>query len=149
MNEKAQTPSQWALFMKHGWPIISFYIILPIFCLLIGMIIPNCAKRSEESRRTKAIVQMGELIRALELYKRDNDRYPTTEQGLEALAEKPAIKPVPEHWKQYMDKTPRDPWRNEYVYQCPGTNAPYDLICLGPDGKRSDDDIVSWNLPDE
>ena len=117
--------------------------------ILAGLIIPRLIGKVEESRKAKAFVQMKAICRALELYKKDNGNYPTTAQGLRALAEKPALEPVPEKWHQYIEKIPPDPWKGQYVYTCPGINAPYELVSYGPDGIKSEDDLESRNMPDK
>ncbi|MDQ7827230.1 MAG: type II secretion system major pseudopilin GspG [Candidatus Eremiobacteraeota bacterium] len=129
-------------FLEH-W---SFLIMLCITVLISGLIIPRLIGRSEEARTTKAIVQMNEISKALKLYKKDNGRYPTTDQGLRALMERPILKPVPQNWKPYFDKIPKDPWGNEYVYRAPGFGERYSLRCDGHEELRSNEAIKEKEL---
>ena len=117
-------------------------IPIAIISIIAGMIIPGFVTRSQEARRTKALVQMKIIISALESYRNDNGQFPTTRQGLGALVEKPVLEPVPEHWRQYLERIPRDPWRNEYVYKYQGAKARYILFSRGSDGLESEDDII-------
>lgn len=148
----------------RGFTFLEIMVVVVILAILAGLIIPRFVGRAEEARKTKAVVQMREIMKALELYKLDNGYYPTTEQGLIALVEEPTAEPKPRKWKQYMDKIPQDPWKNDWVYLCPGGNhgekfnkeekegkyGYFDLMCIGPDAiQGSEDDIVSWNMPED
>jgi general secretion pathway protein G len=149
----------------RGFTFLEIMVVVAILAILAGLIIPRFVGRAEEARKTKAVVQMREIMKALELYKLDNGQYPTTEQGLVALVEEPLSEPKAKKWRKYMDKIPVDPWKNNFVYICPGadhgrksdadrekTEGKYgffDLSCLGPDGTQSEDDINSWNMPEE
>jgi general secretion pathway protein G len=116
---------------------------------------PRFLGRTEEARRTKAIVQIRNIESALKLFKLDNGFYPTTEQGLEALVINPTVGEIPKHWKEggYMEKgkVPLDPWGNPFQYLSPGINDPdYDLFSLGADGEIGGEDrnadINSWEI---
>lgn len=148
----------------RGFTFIEIMVVVVILAILAGLIIPRFVGRAEEARKTKAVVQMREIMKALELYKLDNGKYPTTEQGLIALVEEPTSEPLPKKWKQYLDKVPLDPWKNEYIYLCPGANhgekidkeekegkyGYFDLLCIGPDGvEDTEDDIKSWDMPED
>jgi general secretion pathway protein G len=149
----------------RGFTFLEIMVVVAILAILAGLIIPRFVGRAEEARKTKAIVQMKEIMKALELYKLDNGKYPTTEQGLLALVEEPTGEPKPRKWRQYLDKIPVDPWKGNFVYLCPGADhgrkgdadreknegkyGYFDLLCYGPDGVESEDDIVSWNMPEE
>jgi general secretion pathway protein G len=126
---------------RRGFTFLEIIVVVAILAILATLIIPRFSGRVEESRITQAQVQIKELAKALELYRLDNGKYPTTEQGLKALVEKPSGEPRPLKWKQYMDAVPKDPWSNEYVYLSPASKAPFDIVSLGPDGKESEDDI--------
>jgi general secretion pathway protein G len=139
--------------------------ILIILAYLIGPRLPHRLGDGELRTPRKARLQMREIMKALDLYKDDNGCYPSTRQGLKALVEKPAGSPMPRKWKKYLERVPLDPWGRQYLYECPGgahgragdaerdkslgTYGYYDLTCLGADGEESDDDVVSWNMPDE
>ena len=151
---------------NKGFTFLEIMVVVLILGILAGLIIPRFVGRAEDARKTKAAVQIRELMKALELYKLDNSLYPSTEQGLEALVEKPTGEPEPKKWKQYLDKVPLDPWKNKYIYICPGADhrkvkddsdefdsnlqyTRFDLMSLGPDGIESEDDIKSWDMPEE
>ena len=110
--------------------------------------------RPEEARRTKAAVQIQSIEQALKLYKLDNGQYPTTEQGLTALVEPPAVGALAKKWRTggYLEKgkVPKDPWDNDFVYISPGVHGDFDLISFGPDGQAGgedkDADINNWEL---
>ena len=132
----------------RGFTLIELMIVVIIISALVAMVAPRLAGRSEEARRSIAEADIkGNLTLALKLYEVDNGRYPTTEQGLKALLEKPAAPPMPKNWKgPYLEQEPLDPWKKSYGYRYPGTHPPrdYDLFSLGPDGAESEDDITSW-----
>ena len=94
----------------------------------------------------------GTVIAALKLYKLDNGRYPTTEQGLQALVEKPTSEPIPANWKSggYLEKMPKDPWGHDYLYLNPGIKREIDVLSYGADGQQGgegfDADLGSWML---
>jgi general secretion pathway protein G len=150
---------------RRGFTFLEIMVVVAILAILAGLIIPRMVNRAEDARKTKAVVQMREIMKALELYKLDNGNYPTTEQGLLALVEQPTSEPLPKKWKKYMDKIPVDPWKNSFVYTCPGTDHGrkgdsdrektegkygfYDLICFGTDGVESEDDFKSWDMPED
>jgi len=131
-----------------GFTLIEIIIVVTILAILAGLIIPRYVGRVEEARKVKVVTQIRELMKALELYRLDNSKYPSTEQGLQALVEQPTSEPQPLKWRQYMDKIPKDAWGNDYIYLCPGTHGAFDIISIGPDGKEGEDDIMSWDLPE-
>ncbi len=151
-------------FVARGFTFLELMVVVAILAILAGLIIPNFVGRAEDAKKTQAVVQIRELMKALELYRLDNGSYPSTEQGLNALVEKPDGEPEPIKWKKYLEKIPVDPWKHEYIYICPGVDHnpsddydedeelnPYlrfDLSSFGPDGVESEDDINSWNLPE-
>lgn len=137
---------------SRGFTLIEIMVVLIIIGLLAGIVVPRLMGRTEEAKRTKASVQIKNLQSALDLYKLDSGIYPSTEQGLQALVEKPALGEMPRGWKEggYMDKIPKDPWGNNYMYISPGVHGDYDLYSYGADGEEGgegkDADIQSWNL---
>jgi general secretion pathway protein G len=135
--------------MNRGFTLIEIIIVVTILAILAGLIIPRYVGRVEEARKVKAVTQIREIMKALELYRLDNGKYPSTEQGLQALVEQPTSEPQPLKWRQYMDKIPKDAWGNDYIYMCPGTHGAFEIISLGPDGKEGEDDIMSWDLPED
>ena len=132
----------------RGFTLIELMIVVIIISALVAMVAPRLAGRSEEARRSIAEADIkGNLTLALKLYEVDNGRYPSTEQGLKALLEKPSAPPAPKNWKgPYLEQEPLDPWKELYGYRYPGTHPPrdYDLFSLGPDGTESEDDITNW-----
>ncbi len=154
------------LILRKGFTFLELMVVVAVLAILASLIIPNFVGRAEDAKKTQAVIQIREIMKALELYRLDNGSYPSTEQGLKALVEKPTGDPEPIKWKRYMDKVPVDPWKHEFVYVCPGEDHTqnsdslseeeeedtnylrFDLSSLGPDGIESDDDIKSWNLPE-
>jgi general secretion pathway protein G len=139
----------------RGFTLIELMVVVVILGILAGLIIPKIMGRPEEAKRLKARMQIEQLEQALKLYYLDNGEYPTTEQGLTALVEKPATEPVPKRWKEegYLEKKkiPLDPWGNPFVYVSPGVhNKDFDLVSYGADGEEGGEgkyaDIESWNL---
>lgn len=137
---------------RKAFTLIELMIVIVILGLLAGLVIPKLIGRGEEAKVEIAKMQMKEIETALELYKLDNGFYPTTEQGLEALVEKPDTEPIPPKWREggYMKKVPLDPWGRPYVYICPGEHNQdsYDLFSYGADGKPGGEgvnaDITNW-----
>jgi general secretion pathway protein G len=125
-------------------------VVVIILGILAAIVVPRVMDRPDVARITKAKQDLRALESALNLYKLDNFRYPTTDQGLQALVQKPAGTPEPRNWKQYMDRLPKDPWGYEYVYQSPGEHAEIDIYSLGADGQVGgedvDADIGNWEL---
>jgi general secretion pathway protein G len=135
----------------RGFTLIEMMLVIIIIGVLVAMVVPRLTGRSEQARAAAARADIeANLAVALDLYELDNGTYPTTEQGLEALVEKPAIPPEPPNWNgPYLKKRlPNDPWGEAYVYRSPGLNNQYDydLSSKGPDRiEGSDDDIVNWS----
>jgi general secretion pathway protein G len=137
-----------------GFTLIEIMVVIVILGILAGLIVPRIMGRPEEARRTKAALTLRSLDSALKLYKLDNGVYPTTEQGLEALIDKPETGTVPKNWREggYLDssKVPKDPWGNDYVYIQPGEHGDYDLSSYGRDGEKGGEgdnaDINLWEL---
>ena len=136
--------------MKNGFTLIEMMVVLIILSVIGVMVVPNILGRPDEARVTVAKSDIKSIENALDLYKLDNFNYPTTEQGLKALVEKPTAAPVPQNWNgaAYLKKLPQDPWGNAYIYKQPGTKGEYDLISLGADGKEGGEgksaDIGNW-----
>ena len=132
----------------RGFTLIELMLVVVIISALVAMVAPRLAGRSEEARRSVAEADIkGNLSLALKLYEVDNGRYPTTEQGLGALLDKPASPPTPKNWKgPYLEQEPLDPWKRPYHYRYPGDHPPrdYDLYSFGPDGVQGEDDITNW-----
>ncbi len=137
-----------------GFTLIELMVVIVILGLLAAIIAPRIMGRTDEARVTEAKVQIKNFETALKLYKLDNGSYPTTEQGLNALVEKPSTGHIPDKWREggYLEKKsiPKDPWGNPYLYVSPGLNGEYDILSYGADGTRGGDkinsDIESWNM---
>lgn len=141
------------MFIKRqsGFTMIEIMLVVIIIGILAAMVIPNIAGRGKQARVAAARADIeANITTALDLYELDNGGYPTTEQGLAALIQKPSSSPVPENWNgPYLKKrtVPIDPWGKEYGYLSPGARnkEEFDLFSYGPDGVESRDDIVNWN----
>ena len=137
-----------------GFTLIELMVVIVILGILAAVIAPRIVGRTDEAKVTEAKVQIKNLETALKLYKLDNGVYPSTEQGLDALVEKPTVGVLPKKWRDggYLEKrrVPLDPWGNPYVYVSPGLHGDYDILSLGADGVRGgegyDADIASWEI---
>lgn len=134
-----------------GWTFIEVMIGVGIVMMLTAGVGIVAMKQYDGAKVTAAKSQIGSFVLALEIYRQDCDRYPTNEQGLEALWEKPVLSPVSENWNgAYIGKKlPLDPWKREYIYKVPGENGlPYTITSLGadgvPGGEGTDKDIHSY-----
>lgn len=132
----------------QGFTLIELMVVLVIVGVLAALIVPNVLDRADESRVTAAKTDVNNLMQALKLYRLDNQRYPTNEQGLQALVARPGVDPAPTNWRPYVDKLPTDPWGRPYQYLNPGVHGPIDVLSLGangaPGGEGLDADIGSW-----
>lgn len=137
---------------QRGFTLIEILVVVVILGILAGIVVPRLLGEPEKARRTKAEVQIRNFEQSLASFKLDNGFFPTTEQGLKALVEKPRTGKIPTHYrdKGYIKKIPMDPWGNPYVYLSPGIHDDYDIISYGPDGasggEGDDADINSWEI---
>jgi len=137
---------------SKGFTLIELMVVLVILGVLAAMIAPKIMDRPDQARIIAAKQDIATIVQALKMYRLDNIRYPTTEQGLQALVSKPGIAPVPDNWKSggYLEKLPNDPWGHPYLYLNPGRQGEIDVISLGADGESggegTDADIGSWML---
>ena len=133
---------------SHGFTLIELMVVLVIIGVLAALIVPNVLDRADDARVMAARTDVNNLNQALKLYKLDNQRLPTTEQGLQALIVKPTAAPVPASWKAYLDKLPNDPWGRPYQYLNPGVKGEVDVMSLGADGQPGGEgrnaDVGSW-----
>ena len=133
-----------------GFTLVEVMVVVVILGILAVLIVPRVVGRSDEARAAAAKHDIATIMQSLTLYRLDNGRYPTNEQGLQALAAKPQAAPVPSNWRQYLDKLPRDPWGNTYQYLNPGVHGEIDVFSFGADGQPggsgADLDIGSWQL---
>jgi general secretion pathway protein G len=134
----------------RGFTFLEVIVVVAILVLLATIIVVRYTGSLEKAKSDRTILQVKEIEKALEIYKIDNGNYPTNEQGLKALVEKPEDEPVPKKWKKLFDETPKDPWNNEIIYVCPGEHKDFDLFSKGPNGTEGDeDDIVNWKKEEE
>ncbi len=134
--------------LQKGFTLIELMVVLVIIGVLAALVVPNVLDRADDARVTAARTDIGNLKQALKLYKLDNQRYPTSEQGLQSLVQKPTVGPNPMYWKPYLEKLPKDPWGNEYQYINPGIKADIDIMSFGADGQVGGEgknaDLGSW-----
>lgn len=134
--------------LQRGFTLIELMVVLVIIGVLAALIVPNVLDRADDARTTAAKTDVNNLMQSLKLYRLDNQRYPTSEQGLAALLTKPATAPVPPNWRPYLDKLPADPWGRPYAYLNPGVHGEIDVLSLGADGQPGGEgknaDIGSW-----
>jgi general secretion pathway protein G len=134
----------------RGFTLVEIMVVVVILGILAALIVPRVVGRTDEARAVASKQDIAAIMQALKLYRLDNGRYPSTEQGLQALFAKPQTEPVPKNWKQYLDKVPKDPWGNVYQYLNPGVHGEIDVFSLGADGQPggsgADADIGSWAL---
>lgn len=133
---------------QKGFTLLELMVVVVIVGVLAALVVPNFLDRPNEARVTAAKTDIAAITGALKLYKLDNHRYPTSEQGLNALVQRPTSGPAPANWKPYLDKLPNDPWGTPYQYLQPGVKGEVDVLSFGADGKSGgegfDADIGSW-----
>ena len=121
--------------LSAGFTLIELMVVLVIIGVLAALIVPNVLDRADDARVTAARTDVNNLMQALKLYKLDNQRYPSADQGLRALVAKPTSGAIPQNWKPYLDKLPNDPWGRPYNYQAPAANGKaFDVWSMGADG---------------
>jgi general secretion pathway protein G len=149
-NSELRTPNS-----KRGFTLIELMVVIAILGILAALVAPSIIGRKEDAMRASAKVQIRNLEQALKLFYVDNGFYPSTEQGLRALVEKPTIGRVTPKWREggYLERSsvPKDPWGTDYVYISPGVRSKdYDIISHGADGQEGgegkDADVQSWAL---
>src|ERR1700675_167643 len=122
---------------QRGFTLIEIMVVIAILAILAALMVPKIMSGPDEAKRVAAKQDIGTVMQVLKLYRRDNGRYPTQEQGLRALIEKPATDPAPNIWKDggYLERLPNDPWGNTYQYLNPGVHGEIDVFSYGADGK--------------
>jgi general secretion pathway protein G len=149
MQMNFQRPQR--LSRSRGFTLVEIMVVVVIIGILGALVVPKLLGRTGESRVTAAKVDIATMMQALKLYKLDNQRYPTTEQGLVALTTKPTAGPAANGWKEggYIEKLPKDPWGNAYQYLSPGLKGEIDVFSYGADGQPGgtgeDADVGSWD----
>ena len=119
-----------------GFTLIEIMVVIVILGVLAALVVPRVMSRPDEARVVAARQDVAAIMQALKLYRLDNQRYPSTEQGLQALVTRPAAGPAANNWKQYLDRLPVDPWGKPYQYLNPGLRGEIDVFSLGGDGGR-------------
>jgi general secretion pathway protein G len=137
---------------QGGFTLIEIMVVVVILGILAALVVPQVMNRPDQAKVTVAKGDIKAIGAALDMYKLDNYSYPSTQQGLDALVEKPGGNPQPKNWNRdgYLKRVPKDPWGNEYQYLSPGTQGQYDLYSYGADGKQGGSelnaDIGNWDL---
>ena len=137
---------------QQGFTLIEVLVVITILTILAALIVPRIMDRPDQARVTAAVNDIRAIESALNLYRLDNGVYPSTEQGLTALVQKPDTGNIPRNWKSggYLDHPAKDPWGNAYQYLNPGVHGDIDIFTLGRDGQPGgegyDKDRGNWNL---
>jgi general secretion pathway protein G len=135
---------------RAGFTLVEVMVVVVILGILAVLIVPRVLGRTDEARVAAAKHDIAAIMQSLKLYHLDNGRFPTNDQGLQALVTRPQSGPAPTNWKPYLDKVPKDPWGNNYQYLNPGVHGEVDVFSLGADGQPggsgADAEIGSWQL---
>ena len=133
---------------ERGFTLLELMVVVVIIGVLASLIAPSVLRHAEEAKVTAAKADLSNIMNALKMYKLDNGRYPSSDQGLAALAAKPSTGSIPSNWHSYIDKLPEDPWHHAYQYANPGVHGEIDVFSFGadgqPGGEGNDADIGSW-----
>lgn len=137
---------------NRGFTFIEIMVVVTIMAILAALVIPRIMGRTDEAKRKATMVQVRYVEGALQLYKLDNGRYPSTEQGLSALVIQPTTGVIPKRWKDggYIAKLPKDAWGHSFHYVSPSAHGDFDIVSFGMDGEvggeGDDTDLSLWNL---
>ncbi|WP_144211886.1 type II secretion system major pseudopilin GspG [Shewanella donghaensis] len=134
---------------QAGFTLLEVMVVIVILGILASMVVPNLMGNKDKADIQKAVSDIVALENTLDMYRLDNSIYPTTDQGLDALIQKPTSSPEPRNYRDegYIKRLPQDPWRNDYYLLSPGENGRIDIFSAGPDGQvGTEDDIGNWNL---
>ncbi len=140
---------------QAGFSLLEILVVMVIMGIMISLVAPNVIERVAQARIQAVYSDFKSIETALKIYKLDNFVYPSTEQGLDALVVKPDIDPVPRNWKSggYLDKLPKDPWKEPYKYISPGEHGDFDIYSLGADasigGEDEAADLGNWDSDEE
>lgn len=133
---------------QRGFTLMELMVVIVILGVLASLVVPNLMGNKDRADRQKAVTDIVALENALDMYKLDNHRYPTTEQGMEALVTAPTLAPLAENYSTdgYIRRLPNDPWGNDYILISPGEHGAVDITSAGPDGEAgTTDDINNWD----
>ena len=134
-----------------GFTLIEVLVVVAILAILAAVVVPQFMDRPDEAKRVAAKADVRAIVQSLKLYRLDNGIYPSTDQGLAALVQRPATPPIPPNWKQggYLERLPKDPWGGDYQYLNPGVHGEIDVYSLGadhaPGGEGNGADIGNWD----
>jgi len=137
---------------QQGFTLMELMVVIVILGVLAALVVPNVMGNKERADTQKAVSDIVALENALDMYKLDNHRYPTTEQPLDALVTLPTLSPVPANYRTdgYIKRLPADPWGNEYMLLSPGEHGAIDVFSAGPDSEpNTADDIKNWVEKDQ
>jgi general secretion pathway protein G len=133
---------------SRGFTLLELMVVIVIIGVLAALIAPKVLENVDRAKITAAQADISSLMNALKMYKLDNGRYPSGDQGLQALVSKPSTGTMPGNWRSYLDKLPDDPWHHPYQYANPGVHGEIDVFSMGADGQAGGDgndaDIGSW-----
>lgn len=153
MNQPLSSPPRFARAARaRGFTLIEIMVVITILGILAALIVPRVVGRTDDARIAASKNDIAQIMNALKLYRLDNGRYPSTEQGLRALIEKPTIEPLPSNWRKNLERNevPKDQWGREYQYLNPGLRGEIDVFSFGRDGQSGgegpDADIGSWQI---
>ena len=133
---------------QRGFTLLEIMVVVAIIAILSTVVVVNLVGKVDDAKLARAQGDIQSLTSALQLYKLDNGQYPSTQQGLEALMQRPSGNPPAPNWKPYVSKLPLDPWNQPYQYLSPGQRGDFDVYSMGGDGKPGGDgagaDIGNW-----
>ncbi len=141
MNDDRQKPARHRRSALPGFTLIELLLVLVILAILAAVVVPKFTGRTEQARQSAAKADIASLKVALSVFETDTGRFPTTEEGMQALVDKP---PELQGWQHsYVEKVPNDPWGHPYIYRCPGAgNKDFDVVSSGPDGREGTADDI-------
>src|SRR3954466_16278834 len=132
-----------------AFTLIEVLVVVAILGILAALVVPRIMDRPDDAKRVAARADVNSLVQTLKIYRLDNGTYPSTDQGLQALVQRPTTNPVPPNWKPYLDRLPKDPWGSDYQCLAPGTHGESDVFSLGADrargGEANNADIGNWD----
>jgi len=137
---------------QRGFTLMEIMVVIFIIGLLIAVVAPSVLGNQDKAMKQKVMADLATLEQALDMYRLDNLRFPSSEQGLAALVKKPAKEPLPRSWRSdgYVRRLPEDPWGTPYQYRMPGEHGRVDVYSLGadglPGGEGQDADLGNWEL---
>lgn len=134
---------------QRGFTLLEVMVVIVILGVLASLVVPNLMGNKEKADQQKVVSDLVALESALDMYRLDNNSYPTTEQGMQALVSKPTIQPEPRNYPKdgYIRRLPQDPWGGDYQLLNPGEHGDIDIFSNGPDGiSGTEDDIGNWSI---